>query len=497
MIKNRVFFEGLLATLCLTAFTLSETLADTPREIAKRASQSVMLLVMEDESGQPLSMASGFVVREGIVATNLHVIRGAYRGYARPPNDKTKYSIAGTVGIDAMRDLVLLRVEKLKSPALPIGDSKKIAAGDEVYAVGNPRGLEGTFSAGIVSSVRNVGDDYLLQITAPVSPGSSGGPVVNSKGEVVGVSVATFKGGQNLNFAIPSSYLASLMAAPPQLAKLAGQVTDAKAQEKSILNDLGGSITDAVVGSDCLWLMPGNQFDGRYSFSLRNKLRESIRNVVCLVVFHNDKGEALDIDLVTYEGVIPGGLAKRVRGNVDGSVKMLTSGQAETPKTKIEFRVLSFDIVDSDSAGEGESPGPALRPEAPGGRSVRPQMPAMPQMPPGPGDGTGSNRDMQDRLKKAQDELAKADAELAKAVAKIAPAGDGPDLIESNIDGDFEGWEGETVFKLENGQVWQQVNYDYTYHFAFRPKVFIIKTNGAYKMKVEGVSDTIFVRRIK
>ena len=82
-------------------------------------------------------------------------------------------------------------------------------------------------------------------------------------------------------------------------------------------------------------------------------------------------------------------------------------------------------------------------------------------------------------------------------VAKLAPAGDGPALIETRISGTFEGWKGKTIFKMDNGQIWQQVTYAYTYHYAYRPKVYIIKTRGAYKMKVEGVSETIFVKRLK
>ena len=61
----------------------------------------------------------------------------------------------------------------------------------------------------------------------------------------------------------------------------------------------------------------------------------------------------------------------------------------------------------------------------------------------------------------------------------------------------LEGWDGETIFKLDNGQIWQQVTYAYTYHYAYRPKVFIIKTHGAYKMKVDGVSGMIFVKQLK
>ena len=96
----------------------------------------------------------------------------------------------------------------------------------------------------------------------------------------------------------------------------------------------------------------------------------------------------------------------------------------------------------------------------------------------------------------AEAKLADVEKRLAEIVAKLAPAGNGPDLIVSRIDGDFEGWEGETIFKLENGQIWQQVTYAYTYRYAFRPKVLIIKTHCAYKMSVDGVSGTIFVKRL-
>jgi len=67
------------------------------------------------------------------------------------------------------------------------------------------------------------------------------------------------------------------------------------------------------------------------------------------------------------------------------------------------------------------------------------------------------------------------------------------DVIESCMEGDFEGWEGETIFKLDNGQIWQQSSYAYTYHYAYRPEVLIYKTSGGYKMKVEGVDETIYV----
>ena len=206
--------------LLLLAAPAGLSAAEIASEIAKKVLPSVVLLVMEDDAGRPLGLGSGFVVRDGVIATNMHVIKGASRGYARLPGDKTKYDIAGTLGTDSARDLVLLSVENMKAPILKIGDSSKAVVGDEVYAAGNPQGLEGTFSSGIVSGVRTVGEDHLLQITAPISPGSSGGPVVNSGGEVIGVSVATFEEGQNLNFAIPSAYLLPLISGTTKLTPL-------------------------------------------------------------------------------------------------------------------------------------------------------------------------------------------------------------------------------------------------------------------------------------
>lgn len=71
------------------------------------------------------------------------------------------------------------------------------------------------------------------------------------------------------------------------------------------------------------------------------------------------------------------------------------------------------------------------------------------------------------------------------------------DAIESQIDGTFEGWSGETVFKLMNGQIWQQSSYAYTYHYAYRPEVLIYSGGGGCKMKIEGISDSISVKRLK
>ena len=156
--------------------------AQSPQQIAKKTLVSTVLLVMEDANGQPLSLGSGFFVRNGQVATNLHVVKGAARGYAKLVNQKTKYDIEGITAVDAERDLIILKISVSGAQIISLGDSDTVQVGSPIYAVGNPRGLEGTFSQGIISSIRKVRTDKLLQLTAPISPGSSGGPVLNNKG---------------------------------------------------------------------------------------------------------------------------------------------------------------------------------------------------------------------------------------------------------------------------------------------------------------------------
>jgi hypothetical protein len=86
-------------------------------------------------------------------------------------------------------------------------------------------------------------------------------------------------------------------------------------------------------------------------------------------------------------------------------------------------------------------------------------------------------------------------ARSESALRRAEPAT--PDAVESTIEGDFEGWSGETIFKLDNGQIWQQAEYDYTYEYAYRPEVTIYKTAAGYWMKVEDVDETILVKRLK
>ena len=365
MTSKRLFLAAVATPLVLTLCLIFPARAETAQDIAKKAFPSVVMLVMKDNSGQPLSLGSGFFVQTDVVATNLHVIEGSVGGYAKLIGAKTKYEIIGHVGIDEQRDLILLKVagsvevrngfhllQEVNAPILTIEDSSKVAVGDEVFVIGNPQGLEGTFSKGIVSAIRTIGEDSLIQITAPISPGSSGGPVLNEQGKVIGVAVATFKGGQNLNFAIPASYLSPLLADTKPIRPLAVE-KDTPKKAKSILSDLGGRSTEGVVGEKLTWKHQLYEIDGDFSFTLRNQLGESVQDVYCLIIFYDKDGSPLDITVTYYPSIIPGKLAKRVNGSVDQSIKRLTTPSSQdnpylssfSPSTKVEIRILDFNIV--------------------------------------------------------------------------------------------------------------------------------------------------------
>ncbi len=179
----------------------------TAREIARKVLPSVVLLVTENSSGKPESLGSGFFVQDDVIATNYHVIEGASRIRVKIVGQKSFYDVIEFIGGDKQEDLALLKVSGVKAKPLPSGGASKVAVGDVVYAVGNPEGLEGTFSQGIISSIRTIQGTRYFQITAPISHGSSGGPVLDKSGRVIGIAVGTIQEGQNLNFAVSASAL--------------------------------------------------------------------------------------------------------------------------------------------------------------------------------------------------------------------------------------------------------------------------------------------------
>ena len=216
--KNGLLFKrSLTAIVVLLLFcTMSTAPAQiilSAEEIAEKALAATVSLGMKDKSGKTLGIGSGFFVKPDLIATNYHVIEGAAKGTAKLVGKNTTYNIEGVTATDKNNDLALLKVIAYGIKPLSLGNSDAVRIGETVYVAGNPKGLEGTFSDGIISSRRDKDTKERLQMTAPISPGSSGGPVLNRKGEVIGVSFARHRAldAENLNFAIPSKYLKKLL----------------------------------------------------------------------------------------------------------------------------------------------------------------------------------------------------------------------------------------------------------------------------------------------
>ena len=148
-------------------------------DIAEKALAATVYLEMKDKSGKILGIGSGFFVKPNLIATNHHVIEGAAKGTANLVGKYTTYDIEGVTTTDKVNDLALLKVTTYGTKPLSLGDSDSVRIGETVYVAGNPKGLEGTFSDGIISSRRDKYTKERLQMTAPISPGSSGGPVLN------------------------------------------------------------------------------------------------------------------------------------------------------------------------------------------------------------------------------------------------------------------------------------------------------------------------------
>lgn len=204
-----VGFMMFLLTTARTAPSLADPLPAKPvPDLVKDVRGAVFTIRTKDRNGADLAQGSGFVIGKDLVATNVHVLGGFASGVCALPNGD-EFPILKVAVSNSDWDTAIVRIDTKgkELPALSLAVNEP-PVGSEVIVIGSPKGLEQTVSTGIVSSYRALARRaQLLQFTAAVSPGSSGGPVFNRAGEVVAIVRAGIDHAQNLNFAVTASAL--------------------------------------------------------------------------------------------------------------------------------------------------------------------------------------------------------------------------------------------------------------------------------------------------
>ncbi len=208
---SHVISVATVCVFCLLMAIPSEAQGQpTVRQIASDARQAVVT-VRAYSAGQEIRQGSGFFIREdGILVTNIHVVSGA-DALAIELESGEIFDNVYALAFDERRDLIILKIPTTNVPFLEIADDRMAEVGDLVYVVGNPLGYGGTFSDGLLSAKRLEDGVAYLQISAPISQGSSGGPVLNSGGKAIGVATFTVTEGQNLNLAVPARHASGLL----------------------------------------------------------------------------------------------------------------------------------------------------------------------------------------------------------------------------------------------------------------------------------------------
>jgi len=288
--------------------------AATPREIAANVLPSVVSLTVYDSNGLPLKDGTGFFVTKDEVATNYHVLAGGFRATARMTGSAEPLEIAGVVAADKSSDLAILRTSS--SAGHPLGLSPvEPAIGDAVYVAGNPAGLAGTFSSGIVSGKREIEGATLIQITAPISPGSSGSPVVNERSEVVGVAVASMRLGQSLNFAVPVNRLATIYrdASLQTVAAAFQSVQRAKVVEPH-QSPRSPPSPEFASSDGMLTAYAFTRDSNRFSFTTKNNTQSPVCRIDYIVIAYGNDGRPIDSVMGISTKLIPPDLAIRFNG---------------------------------------------------------------------------------------------------------------------------------------------------------------------------------------
>lgn len=181
------------------------------KELIKKYGPSIVLIQVIGENEEDSAFGSGVVISgDGIILTNSHVLENFKTGLVKTATG-AYYPIKEILREDLYFDLSTLKVDTNDLTPVKINPFDEIEIGEKVYAIGNPEGYSNTLSVGIISGIRKFEDKIMIQTTAPISQGSSGGALVDKKGKIIGITTLFNIEGQNLNFAVPMKYALSLI----------------------------------------------------------------------------------------------------------------------------------------------------------------------------------------------------------------------------------------------------------------------------------------------
>lgn len=185
-------------------FNTAHSQSLSAEQIYTKINNAVVTIYTFDANGKLLAQGSGVVLNEkGWVVTNYHVYAGAEKLIVKHKEKLVNYS--NIIGLDVEKDILILKIADHAFPPIKLGNSDLLKVGQKIYAIGSPMGFENTITEGIISGLRTNEEKTknFIQVSAPISPGSSGGAVVNDKGELIAITTLSVTKGQNLNFAIP------------------------------------------------------------------------------------------------------------------------------------------------------------------------------------------------------------------------------------------------------------------------------------------------------
>lgn len=183
-----------------------------PAEIYSRSAPSVVVIYGLDSEGLRIKQGSGVVISPSVVVSNCHVLESTKGVRVVHQGDEFHATLRNG---DLARDVCALDVPSLAAPRVTLGESAGHRVGASVYAIGAPLGLDLSISDGLLSGYRSVPFGSMLQITAPISPGSSGGGLFDSQGKLIGITTSTIQRGQQINFAVPVEWAVEVAGKPP------------------------------------------------------------------------------------------------------------------------------------------------------------------------------------------------------------------------------------------------------------------------------------------